>query len=681
MQRVLSLLRRHIRPLCIAGLALVCLGVLLCVWIAAVLPAQTKSRSVLLNDQYAETLVLTGPLTQTFTTDQPLLGLGFQLTAEGTAAGTLRLALYDDETGALLSASTGDLAYIAPEGYTVLGLDTPVAAGTAGRYRLELTADYEADSALVAVGFGPEGLEGELWLEDAPVPGSLALLAVIEQIGGFVSGYYWAVGLLATALACLCAAVCTGPRPWPLHRVFLLLAVGLGLLFSLLLPPYAAPDEQYHINQAFSWASRVASHLAPDAHAIGGVPIQDTYRRPTDQDPLLQDPDTTVFTWREYLRKAGTTTDTPFGEIALYNELQASSNYTLYTVSGLAVLLGYALHLGFAPTLLLGRLANLIAYSLLGAWAVKRAPFGKRIFLALGLLPMTLHLAASFSRDSLLLGLLLAFTAQVLDCAFGPGERVHPARLVGLGVMAALFSPVKMVYIPLTALVLLIPAARIGRRSGWVKAAVIAVAVLAFALSAENRLTLQDAWTTDEPPASSSETTDQEDRPDGLVAAQDQVTYSVTFMLEHPGTTLKLVVNTLIQNTDHYLKGLVGGNLSYYSLDLAWGWVLALYALLAAAVLGGGSPLSAPARLWAGLLALAALAMTVGGCLLWTPTYYTTLYGLQGRYLLGLAPAALLVIRPRKALLAPSDPRWLAVAFSLVDAGVLLNVFLAVLAR
>ena len=686
MDRVFSWARRHCRPLCIAALALVCLGGLFCIWLTAVLPAQTKSRSVLLNDRYEESLALTGTLSQTFTTDRPLLGLGFRLTAEGTTAGTLHLALYDDETGALLASSTGDLAYLAPEGYTVLGLDTPVAAGAAGRYRLELTADYAPDSALAAVGYGPEGLEGELWLEDAPVSGSLGLLVVTEQIGSFLSAFFWAFGLLTTALVCLCAAVCTGPRPWPLHRVFLLLALALGLLFCLLLPPYAAPDEQYHINQAFSLASRMASHLAPGAHAIGGVPIQDTYRRPTDQDPLLQDPDTTVFTWREYWRKWNTTTDASFGQITLYNELQASSNNSLYLVSGLAVLLGYALHLGFAPTLLLGRLANLLAFALLGAWAVKRAPFGKRIFLAVGLLPMTLHLAASFSRDSLLLGLLLAFTAQVLDCAFGPGERAHPARLAGLAVMAAFIAPVKMVYIPLTALVLLIPAARIGHHSRWVKAAVIGVAVLAFVLSAENRLTLEDAWTADEPSADSGQTAGPEgetgeELPNGLVAEWDKVTYSVPFMLEHPGTTLKLLVNTVLENTDHYLKGLVGGNLSYYTLDLAWGWVLALYALLAAAVLGGGSPLSVPARLWAGLLALAALAMTVGGCLLWTPTYYTALYGLQGRYLLGLAPAALLAARPRRAQLAPSDPRWLALAFALVDAGVLLNVFLAVLAR
>ena len=705
MNRVLSVCKRYRRPLGIACLALVCLGVLACVWLAAVLPAESKSQSVKLNDQYDQTLVLTEPLTQTFVSDQPLVGLGFQMRAEGACAGNLYLQLYDDVTGELLSSSTGDLAYLVPDSYTVLGLDTPVEAGTAERYRLVLTAEYADGSAQATVGYGPDGLDGTLYLGDTPVSGSLALLAVTEQIGGFVSAYYWAFGLLATLLVCLCAVVVTGSRPCPLHRLCFGLVLALGLLFTMLLPPYAAPDEQYHINQAFSLASRIATHLAPDTRAIGGVPIQETFRRATDQDPLLQDANTTVFTWRQYLRQLDSTSDVPLGQITFYNELQATSDNALYVCSALAVLLGYILHLGFAPTLLLGRLANLLVFALLAAWAVKRAPFGKRVFLAVTLLPMTLHMAASFSRDSLLLGLVFAFTALVLDAAWGPAERVRPVYLVALAVLPMLFAPAKMVYLPLAALVLLIPAARIGRRGNWFKGAVLALAVLAFCLSPTNRLTLKGVWTTDtssissqeqEEPASETEDNtggvtqtntstgeplSEQEPVQGLVAEQDKVTYSVGYMLQHPGTTLKLFINTLLENTDHYIRSLVGGSLSYYTLDLAWGWVLVLYGLLAAALLGGGSPMPAGARLWTGLLCLACLGLTVGGCLVWTPIYYTTLYGLQGRYLLCFLPAALLALRPAKPLLTAGSTHGLVLALALTDAGVLLNVFLAVLAR
>ena len=708
MNRVLSVCKRYRRPLGIAFLALLCLGILACIWLTAVLPAQSKSQSVKLNDQYDQSLVLTEPLTQTFTTDRPLVGLGFQMRAEGTCAGTLHLELYNDDTGELLSISTGDLAYLVPDGYTVMGLDTPVAADTAERYRLVLTADYAEGSAQATVGFGPDGLDGTLYLGDTPVSGSLALLAVTEQIGGFVSAYFWAFGLLATALLCLCAAAITGPRPWPLHRLCFVLVLAFGLLFTMLLPPSSVPDEPSHINQAFTLASRISTHLAPDGYPIGAVPIQETFRRATDQDPLLQDANTTVFTWREYLRQLDSRSDEKLGQIVCYNELQASSDNTLYLVSGLAVLLGHMLHLGFAPTLLLGRLATLLAFALLSAWAVKRAPFGGRVCLAVALLPMTLHLAASFSRDSLLLGLVFAFTALVLDAAWGPAERIRPVHLAALAILPVLFAPAKMVYLPLAALVLLIPAARIGRRGNWFKAGVLVLAVLAFCLSPTNRLTLEGIWTTDtssvsaapadaqpeqtaepaaqsvtetEPDAAEEEPPAESGPTQGLVAEQDKATYSVSYILHNPGTTLKLFVNTLLENTDHYIRSLVGGSLSYYTLDLAWGWVLVLYGLLAAALLGGGSPMPARARLWTGLLCLFCLGLTVGGCLVWTPIYYTTLYGLQGRYLLCFLPAALLALRPAQPRLAAGSAHGLVLSFVLVDAGVLLNVFLAVLAR
>ena len=71
----------------------------------------------------------------------------------------------------------------------------------------------------------------------------------------------------------------------------------------------------------------------------------------------------------------------------------------------------------------------------LAALAVRSAPFGKRLFAAAALLPMTLHLAASFSRDSVLLGLCFAFTALVLDavCGDGPLPRRELLLLAGMG--------------------------------------------------------------------------------------------------------------------------------------------------------------------------------------------------------------------------------------------------------
>nr|WP_270760853.1 DUF2142 domain-containing protein [Gemmiger qucibialis] len=93
---------------------------------------------------------------------------------------------------------------------------------------------------------------------------------------------------------------------------------------------------------------------------------------------------------------------------------------------------------------------------------------------------MTLHLAASFSRDSLLLGLAFAFTALCMQAIFGCKDgTVLPVRLwLPLAVFGILLAPAKLVYLPLAALFLLIPNSRFGQSAATKKAAYLAGCVL-----------------------------------------------------------------------------------------------------------------------------------------------------------------------------------------------------------
>lgn len=202
-----------------------------------------------------------------------------------------------------------------------------------------------------------------------------------------------------------------------------MLVLGFGLLYSFVLPPYAAPDEKYHINQSFTLACRWANDLSHDEWRMGKVPTTTSFRRVGDEDADLQNENTTVFTWEAFTSQLFTTTDQPFDSHQEYNELQTDQNPLLYVVSAAAVFLAYVLHFGFAPALFLGRLANLLLFAALAALAVKTAPFGKRVFTVAALLSMTLHLAASFSRDAPLLGLCFVFTALLMDAAFGPNQK------------------------------------------------------------------------------------------------------------------------------------------------------------------------------------------------------------------------------------------------------------------
>ena len=174
-----------------------------------------------------------------------------------------------------------------------------------------------------------------------------------------------------------------------------------------------------------------------------------------------------------------------------------------------------------------------------------------------------------------------------------------------------------------------------------------------------------------------------------VAAPEDQITYTPGYILTHLPATVLLVVRTVVYNTDDYLRGLVGGLLGYNSVELAWGWVLALYGLLAFAALPARRDTecdrlpSGHYRAWCVAAVLLCFALALAGCIVCTPTYDQTIYGLQGRYLLPVLPLALLVCAPRRVLAADADTAaaQLVCGLCAVNFGVLLNIMLVIIAR
>ena len=90
------------------------------------------------------------------------------------------------------------------------------------------------------------------------------------------------------------------------------------------------------------------------------------------------------------------------------------------------------------------------------------------------------------------------------------------------------------------------------------------------------------------------------------------------------------------------------------------------------------------ARGWCCAATVVSCLLAVAGCLLWTPTHYETLYGLQGRYFLPVLPLLLLTCLPRRLAAVPDEDTaqsHLTLALALVQAGVVVNIMLAVIAR
>lgn len=724
MEKLLTQIKRHRRLLGGAVLLAVTFFIFACVWLTQVRGNGEKSRSWMINDQFSEFALIDDTVTQDFVCDRDLLYMGFafkvQKAGDEGPTGVLELTLTDLDTGEVLATSEGDMSNILDTTeayYTTLGLSQPVELTEAGErhYRVSLTAHYTGEGRLL-IGYTPTANEAGLGLtvNGESTEGMLAILGVYAQIGGFVTKFYWVIALLALILIGAGWWLFTGKK-CPLHRMVFCFVLALGILFNMVLPPYSAPDEQFHINQSFTLASTIYNPYLPVAQSQ----IHSSLRRPSDVDVIVQDGETTVFTWQHIAKNLLTTNSDPFTHTQDYDEYQVDSSYTMYWISALGVLAGFLLRLGFIPTLFLGRLTNLVFFAFLAAWAVKRTPVAKAVFASVALLPMTLHLAASYSRDSNLLALCLLFAALVLDLAFGPREQIGWKQLILPALAGLLIVPSKIVYFPLALLVFLIPAARLGRFSKAFKGGFLALCLVIFFFNAGGQVILNDfmsgntqvaagaastsvsaetaetAQSTAEPAQSAPEsaaqsTVSEQESSEEAVAPQteeapvqdDSVCYTLPYILSHPLDTLELAIRSVVENGDHYVKTLIGGTLSYFDpgVQIAWTWVAALMILLVLAWLQPGFELPVWAKAVCLLIGLACCGLAVLGCISWTPTYYTTIYGLQGRYFLPVL-SLLLLARPKRLLLQTDCTRGLIYAVTLVDILVLLNAFLSILAR
>ena len=233
------------RPLPAALLTLVVLlASTLLIWLAVVRPQLGKGRTETLCDNFdrSELLADGDTAAQVFTYDKALYTIGLEFYLPGAQPqGELEVVLSDADTGEELARSTGVMQNIIPDQYTTLGLDPVVPAQEGRRYRLSITAHYTSD-AILAIGHsnGVALWKEQMTLNGEPVDGTLAMQVTYQRMGGYLTRFFLLAGGAAALLAAFAVYACLS-RKVSLHRLVFVLVLGFGLIYSVTLPPYAAP--------------------------------------------------------------------------------------------------------------------------------------------------------------------------------------------------------------------------------------------------------------------------------------------------------------------------------------------------------------------------------------------------------------------------------------------------------
>ena len=405
-----------------------------------------------------------------------------------------------------------------------------------------------------------------------------------------------------------------------LEKIFLLVSLVLGISHMFLMPAYSTPDERVHFATAYYYSNIL----------IGEEPVDEDGNVLVRNEDLLLN----VENIRPSLGTYGLIADNiaescKDDTMVSYDVEPGNAPFWSYLPQILGVSVARLLGLGNIMLLILGDIFALLTYIVCIYFAIRMIPFGKTTMLVIGLLPMSLETAASFSYDALVNALSLLFIGYVFKLAYEKnGAEVKD--WIRLALIMFFLAPIKVVYVLLAFLCLLIPGQQ--RRKKWFgSGAVIAISGLScLILRMANIVTLATASG-----AGSAGTAEN--------------TYTISYILSDPVHLVGVLYNTLCRMSDAILQPLFGQRLGYWDISIphyiAFGFV---FVLLFSVIIREQEKLYI--KSWQKVLMFFLCVGIIGGITLsmmldFTDVSDTVVRGIQGRYFIPFLPLVFFLLR------------------------------------
>lgn len=279
-----------------------------------------------------------------------------------------------------------------------------------------------------------------------------------------------------------------------------------------------------------------------------------------------------------------------------------------------------------------GRIANLAASILLIYFAIKLIPFGKKILLLVSYIPIAIEGFSSLSPDAMTISLSLFYIGYILYLAYDKDKKVEIKEKIILTISSIILALCKIVYIPLVALMLIIPKEKFVVKNGKnQKKKIINIFVIAGIAIILNLLWL----------AFSSRY---------LANFRDgDSKYQVIEALKNPIQYIQICLHSLNINGQSYIASMFG-------MVLGWGELIQVYSIvpyvlfimLIFATIVDDS-IKEKFELWQKiiitLVILAIIALIFTSLYVqWTTVGSKSILGIQGRYFIPILPLAAILI-------------------------------------
>lgn len=510
----------------------------------------------------------------------------------------------------------------------------------------------------------------------------------IESGDAWLVRNYVLVALAGIGAAALLGAMLLGTARVRLETVFLAASLMFGILYLYVLPPLSAPDEIRHYVSGYQLSNRLMGYpaagedgkvfvreedwfaedatggyqpyltadgvLATDEEGADGAKVlgqtltEETYRLIHEKGAFLYEPS----------RMDGG------NGLALSNHLPVVTTPFGYLMPALGITLARLLGLNSLWLLYLGRLMNLLMYTVVTYLAMRRLPFGKSLLFGVGLLPMTIHLSASFSYDVLILAGIFYLTAHCLYLAY-EAERVRPVDVFILAAVMAVVGPCKMVYAVFMGLCLLIPVRKFGGFRRWALSAGCVLGAWVIAMVLVNSQTVASY---------AAET-------ENYISWAGEAGFTMSGLFHQPVKLFQMFYNTFIWQAEYWHLTMIGAYLGNVDVVLDVPYLVVLLftgCLIFLALRKPGDTLvfTGAGRIWIWVLCAACAGGTMFSMLIaWTPVSSNIICGVQGRYFLPFLPIFMMTVKNDIVVLTKDADRSILYLMCCANAFVLLRLF------
>lgn len=423
-------------------------------------------------------------------------------------------------------------------------------------------------------------------------------------------------------------------------KFFVYCALIFGMILLVLIPPFQSPDEDSHFKRAyvvsygkfyptsqegkvgFNLPNKMVDYINNKLTFIGDRDRKYSYNELVCDDRIPVDYSDSSF------QNFSTVGTTPIVYVA--PAIGIAFSRCVSHVIGLK-------NISIVNMLYFARFFSLIFYIILVGFAIKTTPILKKTFCLIGLIPMSLSLAAAISYDSVLIGVTLLSTALIFKLIFDDNvKRVTYKHVIAFGIIGFILLSVKTVYITALLPLLFIPKEKFGDKP--VKnifkyfGIFIGIVLAIYVLNKIPALFLKEKAN------------------DDSIAAMQQL----QMIIQHPIYYIKIWLNTMFSGRNYYYTGMFGiFGLSDTFMVTA---VTVMYSIVFTFIVLSDVSLEEKKFNWKyKIVAILGIIASIFGIFLAMYLFWTSIMegygigadsitGVQGRYFLPLIPVAITLL-------------------------------------